>query len=386
MSIFEHLPDAKFGGGRQHAEGLKGTEQKLRPVTQCSLVQRTSERERKKHISGANADRRAAMLIKIRGLQRTKKLLSDAQWWSAGDPVLLCLSLPGIRRRRRVECRCADRAQTEHRLGCDRAAVAAMSLGWSQSLLLIGGTVLVSIAGTLIVRRLISVEVLERHNAVAGFIYAVIGVVYAVLLGFAAITVWERYDRAQAAVEQEADDLGDLYRDAQTFPSDVRAQLEHQIRDYVRLAVQKEWPAMAGGKSSPEVWDAYMQLWRTYYQFSPGTDQEKTWYSQSLTKLNDLSNERRMRLLTSRLGSVPVMMWLALLGTGIITIAFSFLFGTKNAMAQIVMSAGLAFTVALVMVAIIALGQPFAGISRVGPQPFEQLEGMFKHLEGVPIR
>ena len=33
------------------------------------------------------------------------------------------------------------------------------------------------------------------------------------------------------------------------------------------------------------------------------------------------------------------------------------------------------------MVAIIALEQPFGGISRVGSQPFEQLEGMFKGLE-----
>ena len=69
---------------------------------------------------------------------------------------------------------------------------------------------LVSVAGTLMVRRLINVEVLERHNEVAGFIYAVIGVVYAVLLGFAAVTVWEGYDKAQAAVEREADDLADL--------------------------------------------------------------------------------------------------------------------------------------------------------------------------------
>jgi hypothetical protein len=37
-------------------------------------------------------------------------------------------------------------------------------------------------------RRLNGVEVLERHDEVAGFIYAVIGVAYAVLLGFAAIT------------------------------------------------------------------------------------------------------------------------------------------------------------------------------------------------------
>jgi len=64
-----------------------------------------------------------------------------------------------------------------------------MSSGWVWSLLVVGATVLLSIAGTLLVRRLIGVEVLERHNEVAGFIYAVIGVVYAVLLGFAAITV-----------------------------------------------------------------------------------------------------------------------------------------------------------------------------------------------------
>ena len=138
---------------------------------------------------------------------------------------------------------------------------------------------------------------------------------------------------------------------------------------------------MADGKSSPEVWDAYLQLWRTYYQFTPATDQEKTLYSQSLTKLNDLGDQRRLRLLMSRIGSVPVMMWIALLSTGAITIAFSFLFGTPNAVAQVIMSLGLAFTIVLVMVAIIALGQPFAGISRVGPQPFEALEGMFKDLE-----
>jgi hypothetical protein len=256
-----------------------------------------------------------------------------------------------------------------------------MFLAWFWSSLLVGGTVLLSIAGTLLVRRLVGVEVLERHNEVAGFIYAVLGVVYAVLLGFAAITVWERYDRAQASVAQEANDLADLYRDAQTFPSDTRAKLGSQIRDYVRLTVEKEWPAMADGKSSPEVWDAYLRLWRTYYQFAPGTDQERTWYSQSLTKLNDLGDQRRMRLLMSRIGSVPAMMWVALLGTGAITIAFSFLFGTPNAVAQVVMSLGLAFMIVLVMVAIIALGEPFAGISRVGPQPFEQLEGMFKHLE-----
>src|SRR6476469_1368421 len=111
------------------------------------------------------------------------------------------------------------------------------TLVWA--ILIVGGITALATAGGLIVRRWVAVEVLERHNEVAGFIYAVIGVVYAVLLGFAAITVWERYDRAQASVEQEANDLADLYRDAETFSGDVRTQLARQIRDYVQLAVEK---------------------------------------------------------------------------------------------------------------------------------------------------
>jgi hypothetical protein len=108
-----------------------------------------------------------------------------------------------------------------------------------------------------------------------------------------------------------------------------------------RLVVEKEWPAMAEHKSSPEVWDAYAQLWRTYYQFQPQNESEKIWYTVSITRLNDLGDQRRLRLLSSRLRGVPVIIWVVLLGAGAITIGFTFLFGTRNAAAQVVMSSGL---------------------------------------------
>jgi hypothetical protein len=88
---------------------------------------------------------------------------------------------------------------------------------WFWGILLVAATVLVSIAGSLLVRRWATVEVLECHKEVAGFIYAVIGVLYAVLLGFTAIIVWERYEKAHTSVEQEANEVADLFRDAQVF-------------------------------------------------------------------------------------------------------------------------------------------------------------------------
>jgi hypothetical protein len=163
---------------------------------------------------------------------------------------------------------------------------------WWWGIILVGATLFLSVTGTLLVRRWVPVEVLERHNEVAGFIYGVIGVVYAVLLGFTAIIVWERYDKAQAALETEANDLTDLFRDAETFPTDVRTELGTQLRTYARLVAEKEWPAMAEHTTSPEVWDAYTQLWRTYYQFQPENDRDKIWYTESITKLNELGDQR----------------------------------------------------------------------------------------------
>jgi Protein of unknown function (DUF4239) len=172
----------------------------------------------------------------------------------------------------------------------------------------------VAVAVALLVRRWVPVEVLERHNEVAGFIYAVIGVLYAVLLGFTAIIVWERYDQAQAEVEKEANELGDLFRDAQAFPDETRRELETKLHSYVRLVVEKEWSAMAEHRSSPEAWEAYNELWQAYYRLTPQNEQERVWYTQSLTRLNELGDQRRLRMLSSRSEGVPTVMRVVLVG------------------------------------------------------------------------
>jgi hypothetical protein len=263
-----------------------------------------------------------------------------------------------------------------HRADESRSLIA--DLFWGT--LIVGGITFVAVAGALLVRRWATVEVLERHNEVAGFIYAVIGVLYAVVLGFTAVIVWERYDQAQAEVEKEANELGDLFRDARAFPDETRRELETKLRSYARLVVEKEWPAMAEHQSSPEAWGAYNQLWQAYYRFTPKDEQERVWYTQSLTRLNQLGDQRRLRMLSSRSGGVPTVMWGVLLGAGAITIGFSYLFGTRNTVAQVLMTAGLAMTIALMLLSILALEQPFAGINRIEPDAFNQLADIFETL------
>jgi hypothetical protein len=236
----------------------------------------------------------------------------------------------------------------------------------------VGTTVGLAIGGMLLVRRSVTLSTLESHNQVAGYIYSVVGVVYAVLLAFIAIVVWQQHTQVQNQVEQEANQLGDLYRNAQVFPEEVRTRLQNQIRAYSRIVVEKEWPAMVKGETSPDAWAAVNQLWRVYQQVEARNEHERLWYAKSLDQLDQLGDYRRLRLLSNR-AAVPGLMWGVLLVTGIITIGFSFFFGTQNSSAQALMIAALSATIGFVLFLIWALNHPFVGLVRVEPAPFHQL-------------
>jgi hypothetical protein len=60
-------------------------------------------------------------------------------------------------------------------------------------------------------------------------------------------------------------------------------------------------------------------------------------------------------------------------GAGAVTIGFSWLFGTQNAWAQALMIAALPFTIGVVLLSIVALDYPFAGVTRIEP-------GAFRHV------
>ena len=74
-------------------------------------------------------------------------------------------------------------------------------------LLVVCLSVAVAVGGLALVQRLVPATRRKEHNDVAGFIYAVLGVAYAVLLGLMIIAVWENFAEARNTVDQEATEL-----------------------------------------------------------------------------------------------------------------------------------------------------------------------------------
>src|ERR687894_3034033 len=67
-----------------------------------------------------------------------------------------------------------------------------------------------AVAGLALVQRLVSSEQRQQHNDVAGHVYAVLGVVYAVLLALVVIAVWEQYQGARETAESEANAVAEI--------------------------------------------------------------------------------------------------------------------------------------------------------------------------------
>lgn len=238
-------------------------------------------------------------------------------------------------------------------------------LFWLYGAAFITAVVIVALGGMLWVRRSVAFELLESHNEVAG-------VIYAVLLAFVVAFVWEQHELAQTRVEQEANELGDLFRDTKAFPQEVRGHLQEHIRHYVSTVKDLEWQAMVRGKPSTQTWGAFNDLWQAYVAYLPGTAQERSWYEETIADLNEVGNFRRLRLLSSR-ATVPGILWVTLLAGGAITIGFSYFFGAKSLLAHAMMVAAVSTITALILFMILALNHPFRGLAPVTPEAFEQL-------------
>src|SRR5215211_1568048 len=94
---------------------------------------------------------------------------------------------------------------------CDSRGGYSLLLTIIYGVLLISGICLLSLGGLEVVERLVPAERRQQHNDVAGFIYAALGVIYAVLLALVVIAVFEEFQAANETVEQEANAVAEIF-------------------------------------------------------------------------------------------------------------------------------------------------------------------------------
>ena len=209
---------------------------------------------------------------------------------------------------------------------------------------------------------------LKLNNEVAGFKYAVVGVLYAVLLAFVVIAVWEDYSETEDAVRAEAKAAVDLYRVAEALPG-KGAAIRSGVVKYVQDVRETSWDAMATGQESELVAQDLRTLSHRILALDVQSRKEQILFQQALDLLTVITDNRNERL-DSANGSVPGVLWFVLVVGGIITLGYPAFFAASNLVAQVLMTGSLAALLALTLFLGLAFDFPFTGDPHISKEPF----------------
>lgn len=237
------------------------------------------------------------------------------------------------------------------------------------------------VASTLFVGYLAAVftsqEIRLAHNDRAGFILAVIGVIYAVLLAFIAIGVWERFQEAEARTYNEAGALATVYRDAGSFSN--AQELRTTLEGYVHSVIEQEWPRMTRGARSP-VSDALLEEVDRDVRALPANSRRlQNIQAQMLAAMDTALMDRQTRL-TIDFNGINGILWAVLIVGAYLTVAFTYFFGFERTIMQQLMIGALSLMIGLVMFLVIALDFPYRGSIAVEPEAFRSLLETFRAI------
>jgi hypothetical protein len=250
--------------------------------------------------------------------------------------------------------------------------MSSVSVTITQALFIIGGGLALALGGLVLVRRRMPAEKLKPQHEVAGYIVAVVGVMYAVLVASVVVMAWTQFDATRRDVEHEAGAVANLIRVAEGLPAAERLRLELAIAAYVKNVLEDEWPAMADNRLSLPTQRALDTLWGTVRDAQLTSAHDLLLQDKLLDLVESVTELRRSRL-TAASDGLSWLLWLVLIAGAAITIAYCYFFGVAQPKAQFILVGLLALMICLDLFLIAAVDLPFTGVLVVKADAFALL-------------
>ena len=177
---------------------------------------------------------------------------------------------------------------------------------WALLLFVCIGLPAVSVAAFFVARRWLDSWRTESSSAIVVAVGAMVMTLFALVLAFAAVNLYDGYRSASGNVEEEANALGEIMRDARAFPVAQRDLVDRRIVDYIDVVTKVEFPAMRVGDTSRThaAVPATDALFAAFQSYNPRSNAQQAFYGSAVGKLNDLVTLRRDRISASN-SSLP---------------------------------------------------------------------------------
>jgi len=251
---------------------------------------------------------------------------------------------------------------------------------WFDTYLMGGVLVLVAVViatgGLLLTRKYFDPHRLRSNHEVGGYLIAIVGTLYSVLLGLIVVDAMGKFQSARDVTEREANCLANVYILSGRLPAATRTAIRKDCLDYANAVVEVEWADMQNAQECPNARRLAVKMQETLMEFEPTTENQKGLYPQLIADTSELWKCRRERINIATNGT-PIVEWITLVVGAFITIFFTYFFDVGETKVQVVMTAMVATLISLNLYLVLVFGYPFTGDMRLSPQSFRLDQAIF---------
>jgi hypothetical protein len=225
-----------------------------------------------------------------------------------------------------------------------------------------------------VVTRLAVDDRARAFKAVSPGMLPPLGILFALLVGFIAVEVWNNYDKAKVAVATEAGALRAVVLLAENLPEEQKTRIYALIDRHIDEAVNKEWPAMARHRATLSTLRANALIEILHYTMTlkPADDSQRTAQSEMVKALHTALEARRQRIVVSQ-SAVGTVKWAGILLQGLCTLVAIAMVHSDNRLACAIAMTLFATGIALSSLLIAAYSRPFTGEISVSPDLLQQV-------------
>jgi hypothetical protein len=247
-----------------------------------------------------------------------------------------------------------------------------LPVSW-MALIVFVATYLIAGGVYLVVTKLAVTEWARAFKAVSPGMLPPLGILFALLVGFIAVEVWNDFDKAKAAVATEASALRAVVLLAGTFPEEQKARIYALINRHIEIAVNQEWPEMAHQQATlSPLPTALIEALHEALALKHADDSQRTAQPEIVRALDTALDARRQRIVISE-SSVGAVKWAGILLQGLCTLVAIAMVHSDNrpacAMTLMLFATGIALSVLLIA----AYSRPFTGEISVAPELLKQV-------------
>ena len=215
--------------------------------------------------------------------------------------------------------------------------------------------------------RLFRNRVDERSQTIAIVLFRALVLLLGLMLSMNFVATRGEYVKIQNSVDLEAREVRELYSDLYRYGTDESKLLENKLREYIKVVIEEEWPTLAQGKLFIKPWELFIEFEDGIINLKTETAEQKILKQRLIKDIDQLSDQRNVRIVA---GNVAMPWFLVVVLIGFLISTFMFSVQPPKFITLIFLSLYAAF-IGLVLYSIIALNQPYKGLTNVSVEPLQ---------------